>query len=413
MLIVLLPENLQPEQPETTVMTWWRLDRDGRPVEQGENSLDELKSRFSGEKMRALVPPSAVTLYRVSIPVRRAAAVRAALPFALEDKMSQELEELHFVPGPRRADDSFAAAVVEQENMQLWQAMFLEAGWRLEALIPLASLHAEDVPADVMRVYPSPWPSAAPLVVVTSADQEPAIVESGLLAFWLSRRLAERSVEDRQLEVVGLDPARLGIDQSVVVETLQGESDKGLGALLTRAAMLRPQMNLLSGPYSNGMATPPWRRMRPALIAAGVLLAILTAQFAAEHIILSNERDRLYAEIDRVFDTSMPNARRVDPVTQFRQALEGGGASANGRQGMGPLLHDVLAIARQGEDNRIRQFRASPAEVEIELQLESFADLEALRARLVEKEGLRESLQGADSGTEGVTARLKVERSGS
>lgn len=80
---------------------------------------------------------------------------------------------------------------------------------------------------------------------------------------------------------------------------------------------------------------------------------------------------------------------------------------------MGPLLHDVLAIARQGENNRIRQFRASPVEVEIEMQLQSFADLEAIRARLVEKDGLRETLQGADSGTEGVTARLKVERGGS
>ncbi len=413
MLIVLLPDNLQPDQPDPAVMTWWRLDRDNRPVEQGENSLDELKSRFSGEKMRALVPAAAVTLYRVSIPVRRAAAVRAALPFALEDKMSQELEELHFVPGPRRPDDTFAAAVVEQESMQLWQTLFLEAGWRLEALIPLASLHVEDVPADTMRIYPSPWPGASPLVVVASADQEPAMVESGLLSFWLGRRLAERKTEQQQVQLIGLDPARLGIDQSLSVETLEGESDRGLGALLTRAATLRPQMNLLSGPYSNGMATPPWRRMRPALIAAGVLLAVLAAQFAAEHIILSNERDRLYAEIDRVFDTSMPNARRVDPVAQFRQALEGSGNTANGQQGMGPLLHDVLAITRQGENNRIRQFRASPVEMEIEMQLQSFADLEAIRARLVEKEGLRETLQGADSGTEGVTARLKVERGGS
>jgi general secretion pathway protein L len=149
--------------------------------------------------------------------------------------------------------------------------------------------------------------------------------------------------------------------------------------------------------------------MRPVMVAAGVLLAVLLAQFSLEWLTLSRERDRLVAGIEAVFESSLPNSRMVQPVTQFRQVLEGNapGSSANSS---GELLHDALAVLAQADSASIIQFRATPGELEIELQLASFAELEALRAGLASQPELQETLQGADSGSEGVTARLKVSR---
>lgn len=410
MLIVLVPDSLDSEmEPE---VHWWRLERDSAILEAGRDSLGTLRQRFAQEKMRALVPPDAVTLYRVSIPVRRASAVRAALPYALEDQVSQELEDLHFVAGPRRADERFAAAVVEHAAMRRWQELFLESGWRLEALTPLTSAHGESPEPGIIRIQASPWPTRVPEVVVTAQDQEPAFLELSLLPFWLQRRLAERSEDARQLELVGLTRAELNLPESLEARELSADPKALQLEVLRHLALRKPEINLLCGPYAVGMATPPWKRMRPMLVAGGVLLGVLLAQLTVEWVILANERDRLYAAIDRQFDSSLPNSRRVDPVAQFRQALEGG-SSSPAQQGMGPLLYDVLAISRGGDRAQVRQFRANPNEVEIELHLPSFAELEAIRGKLAERAGLRESLQGADSGAEGVTARLKVERSGS
>ena len=409
MLIVLLPEAAHAGAEPPAALHWWRLDKENRVADQGHSALSELRGRFAGERIRALVPASAVTLYRIAIPVRRASAVRAALPFALEDSLSQELDELHFVAGPRRPDGKVAAAVVEHANMRAWQSWFNEAGWRLEALVPLAALHADQSPEHGLRAQASSWPSSDEQLVVTSLDREPAIIERSLASFWIQRALAARDGEDQYLELVGLQPQRIGLTVSEAV-SVRDDEPGDLQVLLARAARPSPILNLLVAPYSSGTGAPPWRKLRGVGLAASVLIAVLGIQLAGEWFVLSNERDALEARINALFDQTLPNARRVQPVTQFQQILEGAGQAGAAGGTMGPLLYESLAVVSAGGKGRIAQFRATPAEIEIEVQLESFAELEAIRETLGRKEGLRENLQGADSGAEGVTARLRIDR---
>lgn len=408
MLIVLLPEDLQDAQ-DAVLLHWWRLERDGGVQESGLDTLQALKSRFAGQRLRALAPATAVSLYRLDMPVRRAASVRAALPYALEDQVSQDLELLHCVPGPRRQDGRLAAAVVETEKMEDWQALFAAHQWRLEALVPLPALHADEAPERGLLVRPSPWPCTEPQALVVSSDEEPVLIETGLLALWLQRRLSELPEAERSVQADGFSPQELGLgpDQDGLYTSVSARvsTDRALGYCLQP----NPPLNLLTGPFAASMAAPPWRKMRPVLVAAGVLLAVLVAQFSLEWLMLARERDRLVAGIEDIFQSSLPNSRMVQPVTQFRQVLEGSAAGSSGQSG-GELLQEALAVVAQVDNASIRQFRATPGELEMELQLASFAELETLRADLAARPKLQETLQGADSGSDGVTARLKVSR---
>lgn len=408
MLIVLLPEDHQDDGQAAPPLHWWRLERDGSVQEAGCDSLTLLKSRFAGQRLRALAPGTAVSLYRLDMPVRRAAAVRAALPYALEDHLSQDLDLLHCVPGPRRADGRLAAAVVETERMERWQALFAAEQWRLEALLPLPELHAAQAPERGLLIRPSPWPCVTPQVLITSATEEPVLIEAGLLTLWLKRQLGVLPESERFVQAHGLTRADLGLAHDETIDVSEGPAEMDIASALGYCLQPNPPLNLLAGPFAASMAAPPWRKMRAVMIAAGVLLAVLLAQFSLEWLTLARERDRLLVGIESVFQSSLPNSRMVQPVTQFRQVLEGNapGTAAGG----GALLHEALAVVSQAGTAEIRQFRATPAELEIELQLPSFAELEALRAGLAAKPRLQEALQGADSGSEGVTARLKVTR---
>ena len=408
MLIALLPEEPAIAGLAPARVYWWRTSREGAVLDSGEDELQALRSRFPAERLRLLAPASVTNLYRVAMPVRRASAVRAALPFALEDQLSQELEELHLVAGPRRPDGRVVAAVVEHRCMQEWLSLAQEAGWQPEALIPQASLHHDQAPAQGLRVQPSPWPGQQDWALVTGADQEPVLVERGMLGFWVRQRLAQLEEEQRMVELVGCSAADLGLTDADGQMT-GVEQQASLEAALRNSQPSARPLNLLTGPYTTGMATPPWRKLRPVLAAAAVLLVVVIGQQVLQGIALNSERDRLLAEIDQLFDETLPKSRRVDPVTQFRQALEGT-AGQGGINGMGSLLHDVLAPVGGEDEVKIRQFRATTAEVELELQLPSFAELEKLRGRLAAEAGLHESLQGADSDSEGVTARLRVQR---
>lgn len=408
MLIVLLPERPTDDGLEAVPLHWWRTSREASLLEKGQDKLAALRVRFPGERLRLLAPANAINLYRVAIPVRRTAAVRAALPFALEDQLGQELEELHLVAGPRRSDDRFVAAVTEHRRMEVWLQLCRNSGWHPDALIPLASLHHDQAPEQGMRIQPSPWPAQGDMALITSADEEPVLVEHGMLSFWLKQRLEQLEQSQRVVELLGYSTAELGLadtDCRVKQITQSASLEAALQACQQPARIL----NLLTGSYASGMATPPWRKLRPVLVAAGVMLALLVVQQALQGITLSNERARLEAEINQLFDNTLPQSRRVEPVTQFRQVLQGSGTQVS-QNGMGSLLHDVLAaVAAEGKAS-IRQFRATPDDVELELQLPSFAELEKLRSKLAADTDLNETLQGADSDSGGVTARLRVQR---
>lgn len=407
MLIVLLPEMPAIEGLDPPLLYWWRISREGALVESGQDELSALRVRFPAERLRLLAPANTVNLYRIAIPVRRASAARAALPFALEDQLGQELEDLHLVAGPRRADGRFAAAVTEHRRMEDWVQLASSAGWRLDALLPQASLHQDQSPELGLRIQPSPWPGQDGMALVTSADQEPVLIEQGMLGFWLQQRLGQLDEEQRVVELPGYRAEDLGLSDLNCRE--QPAPTGTLEAALKSGQQSAGSLNLLTGAYTSGMATPPWRKLRPVLVAAAVLLAVLASQQVLQGVTLSNERARLEAEINQLFDETLPRSRRVEPLTQFRQVLQGTGTQMN-QSGMGSLLHDVLAAVGAEAEAKIQQFRATPGEVELELQLPSFAELEKLRGKLAADTSLSESLQGADSQNEGVTARLRVQR---
>src|SRR5690606_41985283 len=97
MLIALLPEEPAIAGLAPARVYWWRTSREGAVLDSGEDELRPLRSRFPAERLRMLVPASVTNLYRVAMPVRRAYAVRAALPSSLADRLSTVVEYFHLI----------------------------------------------------------------------------------------------------------------------------------------------------------------------------------------------------------------------------------------------------------------------------------------------------------------------------
>ncbi|WP_321351378.1 type II secretion system protein GspL [Halopseudomonas oceani] len=398
MLIVLLSN---PDQP----LHWWRLERDGQVQDQGCDPLSVLQGRYPGARVKALLADG-VNLLRASLPGQRAAALKAALPFALEEQLSQDVDELHIVMGPRRSDSRISAAVVERRLLEQWLEYFSAAGLRLEALLPVTAVPADAVPAAGVRVQASPWPQDARWLVTDSAA-EAVLLEQSMLAIWLRKRLLERDEAERAVELAGeaaaglevLLPAGVSVTRSQATLTLQQQ-------------FAVTDFNLLSGPYAVSMAPPPWRVLRPALVAMAATLVLGIGWLAAERYALQQQRDALQLRIERSFSEALPGERMLDPAMQFRQRLNsasGGGAQPSA----GQLLYAVYSAVGQQQGVEVKQLRGSRDELEVELKVATFANLEQLRSQLTATRGVSESLLGADSDSGSVTARLRITRSDS
>jgi general secretion pathway protein L len=83
-----------------------------------------------------LVPAANVLTTTVDIPVRGGSRLLAALPFALEENLADDIDDLHFAAGLRRDSGLVPVAVVAHQLMQEWLERLEEAGIRPAQIVP-------------------------------------------------------------------------------------------------------------------------------------------------------------------------------------------------------------------------------------------------------------------------------------
>lgn len=130
------PEQMHPDAP----VSWFRLrsGRDAAVLESGTGPLRQTASQLRPrERWLAIVPGERVLLLRIALRAYSRAALLQALPYALEDQVSEELEALHIVAGPRVPDHRQWVAVTAHRDMETWLAGLQQAGWsRPQGMLP-------------------------------------------------------------------------------------------------------------------------------------------------------------------------------------------------------------------------------------------------------------------------------------
>ncbi|AGA35459.1 general secretion pathway protein L [Thioalkalivibrio nitratireducens DSM 14787] len=388
-------------------LAWARVNGAGAIVARGRSVLPEIRTRVgSADRVLALVPGERVLLHLVAIPARARAAQLQALPFALEERLSEDLEALHIVAGPRRPDGRLLAAVAAHRDLEAWLGTLREAGVSAHALLPDTLLLPEAAEGR-LRI----WCQDERCLLADAGSGERLAVSGDLLPWWLNRWLDEPAA---QAGIEWFGPAdRLPATVHERTEVRFHHWDGDLLGLVAPALRRRPPANLLTERYAPGGARRAlWAQWRvPAGIAAA-LAVLWTASLWVEVYQLENEARRIDQAIAELFEETLPGTRMVDPPAQFRQALEAGAAAP---AGSGPVAERLAAaapilVAAGGE---MRQLRADADRLELELDLASIAALDELRNRLREGLGTGVRILAAESGEEGVRARLQIGGGGS
>ena len=75
-----------------------------------------------------LVPSTDVLTTTVDLPVKGGAKLQAALPYALEEYVADDVDELHFASGVRRGSGRIPVSVVRRDKLDAWMSRVSEAG---------------------------------------------------------------------------------------------------------------------------------------------------------------------------------------------------------------------------------------------------------------------------------------------
>lgn len=363
--------------------------------------LSEVLARAAGARLFVLVPADDVRLTRVTVPARGAAKVLQATPFALEDQLAEDVDDLHFALGPQQPDGSHPVAVVSRARMDEWLGLFRNAGLHPECLIPETFC----LPA----AQDDRWTGLAEgghVMIRTGAysgfgcPQEDLPLLLSLAAAPETRPTLQLSLTQEQ----ATDYTRLDWP----VELRPGFS-QALQVLLPNLE-LRSSINLLQNRYAPTESLKRlWQPWRAAAALAGVALLLAGVTRGVEAYTLGRELSELQTQNEQRFRTLFPAETRIvnleAQVEQQAAALQSGGSGASSWLALMEQLTQGLSntpgLTLQGVQYRERALFVSLVGTDLQ-------GLEQLRAHYENHSSVLLDVQSANSGADGVQIRLKL-----
>src|SRR5580704_8692781 len=316
--------------------TWLIIDGRGAPVGPPQSGpLNLAAARISGRRVCALVPGADVLLAEPDIPTRAAGAKLLALvPYALEEHLADDIDELHFAIGKRVGETSRTrVAVVARALLNEWLATLRDAGIVPDGLYADSDLLPENpgqavvlLEEDVAFVRP-PGASAVTLpadalgqaLAIAASNADTASGARGLILY---TGAAEWQQHSSQVEAV-----RPHFD-GIKIQLLTG----GPLALFAQQIPAGTAINLLQGDYApKSGAAVGWQAWRVAAMLFAGLIALHVVGKAVQLQFLKSHERQVDASIRAAVRTAMPgDANTLDARKRMEQRLAVARGAGNG-----------------------------------------------------------------------------------
>lgn len=399
----------------THLQLWQRSGHD-QPRLLGEGTWDQadVLSALSavarrGDALWIVMPASWGSLLSVPIPSRRREQALQALPFAIEDLVTDAVEDLHLTLGatPTRTETGYLwpVLVVDRARRESLLAQLDEIGLRPQGMVhPLDLWPQPD--ARQWQVYA--LGDGMPLQVVTGRHTGFVLPASNdpwsQLANVLPGSDADTQGPER-LMVAGLPNPSLNMGELSVEQTPRPD-----WPVLWHDGIERAQPLSAVEPVDAGQR----RRQRWLWLWVAVLLVLLgvtlTVQQGIEGWQAAKHSKELQVQIRKDFHAALPDVHRlVNARVQIEQALAAQGDSADrtvflsAMQALSKSLHDGQA---KDASIRLAHVRFAQGRLVADLTGKQYDVLKDMLASLQKQSGW--SVERIDSGVEGAQAHMRL-----
>jgi len=409
----------------TAPVEWVIVDQSGAQHGQIEHGdLQAAAEAAHGKRVIALVPGTNVLRAFVDLPIRNHAKLLQAIPFAMEEQLAGDIEELHFAIGKRDENGRVPIAVVQRLKLEAW----LEQISAVE--LDLVGVYNDsdalgDMPNTTILLVEAQRATICDTTGHVAATDIDSI--DTLIDMWLNHH---KRTDDDELPppinlLVYVTPQCEATLQPVIdrlrpkVETLEimALPDGGLPRMAAQSTVA-PGINLLQGAYAPrstlGAYWPVWR-------VAAVLLVGLCVTLLGSKILEISSLDRQAAGLDQAIEQAMrytfPEVREIrDARALFDSKLRslGNVKSAVGGDGfLGTLDHVAGAVAEQsGAAAAIESISYRSGVMELRVVAPNVESLDKIRESIAADAGLQAEIQSANPDGESVRGRLQIKRVG-
>lgn len=393
-MLIIRASAAQPEAPAQWCVQADHLTNTQGLREVASGSLGDALAAADGRAVSLIIPGEQCLLCSIDLPIRSHSKLLKALPYALEERLAEDPDNLHFALGPRTASGAIGVAVIAIEQMQAWVDVLGGDKVNAVAIVP-DTLCLPRPAAEGMSVLLD----APGHVVLRNGDTAGFAGEVDLLADSLLLQpdadlQVYRHSEVALPEVLG---ARAVRDVAQPLDALRGQAGS-------------PRINLLQGSYaprSNLGKRFAVLRLTSMLAAACLLLALASA--GIRHVSLQQQLQQLQTQQQELMHSAFPQIHRiVNAKVQAQQALQAlrGGSGGGSLYALTSALTDAL---RQVPGLQLQSLQLREGRISLEMTGSNLQTLDGLRKVFADNRQYALNVDSANASDGKVSIRATLE----
>jgi general secretion pathway protein L len=393
---------LRLPRADAELATWLVVDARGAPISPPQSGpLGLAAARAPGRRVCLLVGGAEVLLAEPEVPVKAGAKLQQLVPYALEEHLAEDIEDLHFALGKRAAESNRTpVAVVARALLDGWLAELRGAGIEPDAVYADSELLPENpgqavalLEGDLVSVRP---PGGTPVTLPADALGEALeIARSGAESSGTGARglILYTGAAEWQLHSAQVEAARPHFD-GVRVQLLAG----GPLALFAQQLPSAAAINLLQGAYapvsSRGAGFMAWR---VAAILLASLIALHLVGKAAELQVLKRHERQVDASIRDTFRSSMHTEASASEARRMMERRISGARDAG--EGLLAALQALAQARDAAPGTSVQSLNFHGGSLEMRLSAPDASSLDRLNQSLRSSGWHADLTSGSNSGS--------------
>ncbi|MBV8146014.1 MAG: hypothetical protein JO184_13505 [Gammaproteobacteria bacterium] len=398
----------------TELATWLVVDARGAPLGPAQSGPLALAApRVPGRRVCVLVGAAEVLLAEPEVPLKAGAKLQQLVPYALEEQLADDIEDLHFAIGKRLPDSTrVPVAVVAKALLDQWLGELRAAGIEPDAVYADSELLPQNpgqavalLEEDTVSVRP---PGGTPVTLPADALGEALeIARSGADASATGGRglILYTGAAEWHQHSAQVEAARPHFD-GIKVQLLAS----GPLALFAQQLPSVSAINLLQGSYApvsaRGAGFQAWR---VAAILLGCLIGLHVIGKTAELQLLKRHERQVDAAIRDTFRTSMHTEASA---TEARRLMERRLAGSRGAsEGLLPALQALAQARDSAPGTNVQSMNFHAGSLEMKLSAPDATSLDRL-SQALRSNGWGADLTGGSNSGSSYEGRIQMHAGG-
>lgn len=398
--------------PTATEASWQLIDNTQPVGPVGRGNLRDAMRPAHHAHVVVLVPTEDVFVNYVELPGKNRQKLLKALPFAVEDQLVEDVENMHFALSPHSINGRYLVTAVEEKMLDYWQSALRAAGIHVEAMMP-----------DVLAL-----PGEGAWTVLLEPDRALVRTPFGMFASdvenlpLLLTNLYQQAAADKPDAITVYDCGRANHIATLQALTTDMQFNvqscaEGVLGVVAKEYSSRDTVNLLQGDY--GVERNLKKYFKPWLTAGSLFLVWMAWQLSFNifnYLKLNSQSTDLDAQVAQVYKAAFPTGKKPSGISERndmeRRLKELRKQQGAGGGGLSEMLVQTGPVLKEMQGMNIKSLRYVDGRMDIELSIKSSSELDPLKDRISKQTGLSVEVQQASSKGDQTDVRLQIKRKG-